>query len=339
VSDLERAETTARDGAGASRTGVGRLLVLMPVYNDWEAIGALIPEIDEEAGRWAAQVDLLIVDDGSTLVQPRLEPPKHGVNRIDVLRLTSNVGHQRAIAIGLAHATATLEFDAVLVMDGDGEDRPADVRLLLERFDRLGRRCVVFAERLKRSEGPVFTLFYGLYRLFHRLLTGTPVRVGNFSVIPRALLPGLVVRGSLWSHYAAAVLNARVPIDRVPIARGTRLVGRSRMDFVALVAHGLSAIAVFSDRVGVRLLSAACVALALVASVAVGMSVAHLAWRATIPVWSVWLVGAMGLVAMQITAAALLFVLVILMRRNGTEVLPARDYVYFVQSCTTAYRR
>src|SRR5262249_37876231 len=142
--------------------------------------------------------------------------------------------------------------------DGDGEDDPADVPRLVQRCREEGFEKIVFAERTRRSETLAFRAFYGLYKVVHVLLTGIRGRVGNFSVVPPARLESLVVVSELWNHYAAAAFKSRQPLCLVPTRRASRLQGRSRMNFVDLVAHGLSAISVFGETVGVRLLVLAC---------------------------------------------------------------------------------
>jgi hypothetical protein len=142
-------------------------------------------------------------------------------------------------------------------MDGDGEDSPTDIRRLIECYDSNGAKRVVFALRQRRSEGALFQVFYQIYRAIHWLLTGVSVRIGNFSLIPSSHLHRLVVVSDIWNHYAAGVVKARVPIAHVPTSRASRLTGRPKMNFTSLVVHGLSAISVFRDRLGVRLLVAA----------------------------------------------------------------------------------
>src|SRR4029450_2258887 len=117
-------------------------------------------------------------------------------------------------------------------MDGDGEDTPEDVVRLVQAATKDPRRPVVFAERRRRSESYLFHLFYAFYRYAHRLLTGIPVRVGNFSLLPDVQLSRLVVGSGLWGHYAAAGFKARLPRKTIPTTRGQRLAGRPRMGFI-----------------------------------------------------------------------------------------------------------
>jgi hypothetical protein len=215
-------------------------------------------------------------------------------------------------------------------MDGDGEDSPADIPRLFEALAREGHRKVVFAERTKRSESTLFRCFYHLYRWLHWLLTGIPVRVGNFSALPMGQLKRLVAVSDLWNHYAAAVFKARLPFVRVPTVRAARLAGRSRMNFVALVIHGLSAISVFSDRVGARLLIAASILFFGSAGTLAVLGVGKWALGWNPAAGLVFAAGLLLLLATQIFSLLAVFVFVTLGGREGSSFLPLRDYVYFI---------
>ena len=229
-----------------------RILVLIPVFNDWEAARHVVSALDQqvEAANWS----VLLLDDGSTDARPEdFTRGTQNLARVSVLRLRRNLGHQRSIAIGLTEASQ-LAPSAIVVMDGDGEDSPEHVPLLLERWRRQPGR-IVFAERRKRLESFAFRLMYHAYRLLHWLLTGISVRVGNFSVVPAAALPALSASPDLWNHYAAAVFRLRWPTATLPLDRGRRYAGQSKMNFAALWVHGLSAISVFADLAGARLMA------------------------------------------------------------------------------------
>jgi hypothetical protein len=295
------------------------VLILIPVFNDWAA-----------AGRDAR---VLLVDDGSS------EPPGADLGspaptrlrEIEILQLRRNVGHQRAIAIGLSHAEASIPCDAVVVMDGDGEDRPEDVPRLLAELEKNGGRAVVFAERLRRSEGPLFVTMYALYRWLHRLLTGERVRFGNFSAIPRTLVSRLVAMSDLWNHYAAAIIKSRVPYATIVTTRGLRYSGATKMNYVALVTHGLSAMSVFGDWIGVRLLASTAGAAALVFAAIVASIL--VSWTSgTWTPWMPYVLGFLVLLLAQALAVSLAFVFIILSGRDSSAFIPLRDYVYFVAS-------
>lgn len=312
-----------------SETRDDNLVILMPVYNDWGALSLLLPILDRELKDNRLKVNIILVDDGSTasvpenLARARFE----SIEVIEVLSLRRNLGHQRAIAVGLSYIEANQPQCSVVVMDSDGEDDPKDVPRLVHKCVANRGEKIVFAARTKRSEGWLFTLFYHLYRLIHFLLIGVRVRVGNFSIVPPNALKRLVAVSELWNHYAAAVHKAKLPMELIPSERGTRLEGPPRMDMVSLVVHGLSAMAVFGDRIGVRLL--------IVVSVGMGLTVAALAIVITvrlvtdlaIPGWATYVTGLLLVMLTQMLLVILVFVFVILAARNAANVLPTHDYV------------
>jgi hypothetical protein len=254
------------------------------------------------------------------------------IRQIRVLRLRRNLGHQRAIAVGLAYAEANLPCRAVVVMDSDGEDDPRDVPRLLQQCQAGQYQKIVFAERSKRSENWVFRVFYAVYQLLHRLLTGQRVRVGNFSVVPRPRLASLVAVAEIWNHYAAAVFKSRQPCCGIAARRATRLAGRSRMNFVSLVIHGLSAISVHADVVGVRLLIASLAGIVLAAAGLAAIVAIRLLTTLAIPGWATSAAGILAVVLLQLMLFSIVFCFMTLSNRQGTTVLPLRDYPYFVAS-------
>ena len=171
-------------------------------------------------------------------------------------------------------------------MDADGEDDPGDVPRLIQRCREEAFEKIVFAERTRRSESLAFRVFYGLYKTLHVMLTGIRVRVGNFSVIPRARLQSLVVVSEMWNHYAAAAFKSRQPLCLVPTRRADRLSGRSRMNFVDLVAHGLGAMSVYGEIIGVRLLVLACLLIFAALAGAAATVIVRLTTNLAIPGWA-----------------------------------------------------
>ncbi len=297
------------------------MLVLIPVFNDWEAARQVVSGLDCcAAGRhWS----ILLIDDGSTdLVPEGFTRGTRQLEQVCILRLRRNLGHQRAIAIGLTEA-AKFHPDAVVVMDGDGEDLPEHVIQLLDSWCAQPGR-IVFAERRKRMENFTFRLLYHSYRLLHLLLTGISVRVGNFSVVPAAALSALAASPDLWNHYAAAVFRLRWPSATVPLDRGRRYAGESKMNFAALCVHGLSAISVFADLAGARLMAMA--ALLLPVAFLVGFVWPVAAWGAI-----------MGAVLLCGQAAA--FLLQTVSARSQMNFLPVRDAGFFVASISQIYQR
>jgi hypothetical protein len=307
----------------------------MPVFNDWTAAGLLMRDIALVLQREELRAAIVVVNDGSSEPVPEDFAADAGDSLVDVrvVNLRRNLGHQRAIAIGLAFVHDEVRCPSVVVMDADGEDRPDDIPRLLTKMRERGEREIVFAQRTRRSEGIVFTFFYHLYRFLHRILTGISVQVGNFSVLPFDSVRTLVSMSDLWNHYAAAVFQSRMPFTMVPTARGRRVSGSSRMNLVSLTGHGLSAIAVFADRVGVRVLIGSLILLSVgVVAMVVGAAGVMSAGGAA-PV--VVLVGGVILfvLLLQTCAAACFFVLLVLFARAGFSFVPSRDYHPFILSC------
>lgn len=308
------------------------LLILLPNHNDWESLRLLFADLDATLSASGLTARVLVLDDGSTRPPDPDFPggPFTSLQTIDVLELRRNLGHQRAIAIGLAYAESHLPCQAVVLMDGDGEDAPADIPRLLDRCAQGGWREVVFAERMKRSESLLFVICYHTYRFVHLMLTGVKVRVGNFSVIPRCRLESLVVVSEMWNHYAASVFKSRQPLAMVPTARARRLRGRSTMNFVQLVVHGLSALSIFSDVIGVRLLVATLlVALVTVLGILAAIAI-RLGTSLAIPGWATALVGILSILLSQAIMFSAFLSFVVLSGRHSMSFVPLRDYALFV---------
>jgi glycosyltransferase involved in cell wall biosynthesis len=330
---MDSSAMTGIDGRPASPESAAlHLLVLIPVYNDWDAVGQLLRKMDVVLARHGLHPEVLLVDDASTSpVPPALVGGGYqAIQSVAVLNLRRNLGHQRAIAIGLAYVDAHTPCQAVLVMDGDGEDAPEDIPRLTKELQTTGGTRIIFAERTRRSEGWLFRLGYHCYRTLHFILTGVRVRVGNFSALPRPLLRRLTCVSELWNHYAAAVFKARIPHTSIPTRRAPRLRGRSKMDVVSLIVHGLSALSVYSEVIGVRMLIATGILAVMATSLLAVVVTIRLTTDLAIPGWASVLGGLILLLLLQLFTASLPFVFLILHGRGHPGFLPGRDYVHFV---------
>jgi hypothetical protein len=320
---------------------VNNNLILIPVFNDWESVALLIPQLDKNLAAASRCAELILVDDCSVARPDNLEiiDTLTAIRSIDVLRLARNLGHQRAIAIGLSYIALRRPCRAVVVMDGDGEDLTTDVPRLLDAFDESCGDNIVFAKRTRRSEGVLFTLFYRLYRVAHLLLTGIRVEVGNFSVVPYPVVKKLAVVSEMWNHYAAAVTHANIPRTLVPTVRGNRLAGRSTMNFVSLVAHGLSAMSVFADKIGVRLLATTGILmLVLFVTLIVAVFVRFFTDLA-VPGWTTVVLGFLTVLLVQTAILSMVFMFMIQMGRTGSSFIPAREYELFVDSVRRVWEK
>jgi len=308
------------------------LIIAMPVFEDWAAVLKLLEQFAEIRGRLPEKLHFILVDDGSVS-----GPPPElsaaicgGATTLEVLPLARNLGHQRAIAIALCYVYDTHQAEGIVVMDADGEDPPSAIPALLKQSYGRENDRVVFANRKRRSEGPLFAFFYHLYRFIHWCLTGVRVRVGNFSYLPQRFLHRLAVSSELWNHYAAAVFASKIPYVTVPVARARRLEGRSQMNFTGFVSHGLSAISVFSAVMGARVL----LALAALSFLAVVLLVVVVAVRIftthAIAGWATYSAGLLLVLIVQFLTMSAAFAFVVLGRRSDAKIIPIRDYRHFL---------
>ncbi len=306
--------------------------LLIPVFNDWEAVGKLLQNVDTVLRANELTAEVWIVDDSSKqpFALPPTLPEDSALRDVQILRLRRNLGHQRALAVGLSHLAQLTPALPVVVMDADGEDSPQDIPRLLSELETTGQTKVVFAERTLRSEGPVFRFFYQCYRLLHKLLVGHSIRFGNFSALPPELLHELVIASELWNHYAAAVLKTRLAYTTIPTHRAKRLMGESKMRFIDLVNHGMSALSVFSETVVARMLIVTGLG-ELIGATAFGAAVGgQFIWDYSLPL-SVILTAVIGLCfctgSLIITV---LFALHFLQARVNANFIPALGYQNFV---------
>ncbi len=313
----------------------------MPVFNDWEAARFLVEQIDSVFGQHALTAEIFLIDDGSLEPVPDQFPatPPQNIQQIQTVELRTNLGHQRALCVGLVYLQRSGITTPVVVMDSDGEDAPADIPRLLEKFVAEGNRKVIFAARRLRAEGFVFKFFYKLYRTIHRVVVGFDPRFGNFSVLPATVLERLVVTSDLWNHYAATVVKMKIPYSTVPIDRSKRFAGESRMGFVGLVIHGLSAMSVFGDTVGVRLLISCGVLGVLTAILIVAAIVIRAATNLGIPGWATYVTGLLLLLLSELVVLSLIFIFVALYSRGQSSFAPIRDCPIYISKVRTVFSR
>lgn len=308
-----------------------RVIILMPVYRDWEWASVVCEALDEKLRTLPhVRARVLLVDDGSPDGIAGWRPfERRALEQMDALRLKRNIGHQRAICAGLCYVQQHLPCDAFLVMDADGEDRVEDAARLIE-LAMSQRTAVFFAERRKRFEGIVFKIGYHLYRAVHWILTGVPVRVGNFSIGPYPALTRLTCMSELWNHYAGAVFKSQVAFQCIPTNRGLRIGGRSHMNLTSLVAHGISGIATFSETVATRILISTVGVLVLLV-VVFGCYFGRSLWfTGTVPGWAAYTSSLLFVLFVQMLWIAFSLVFLLISNRTTMGFVPIRDYPVFV---------
>lgn len=288
-----------------------RIAILLPVYNDWDCLPRLLTEIDAAlTGDLGATV--IIVNDGGVAAANGASFLKGyaRIGEIRIVELVRNVGSQVALSIGLSLIRDQVPCDCVVVMDADGQDRPAHIRDLVAAH-RVNPTHLVTAERNGRAEGLLFRACYRIYRFVFSALTGRPIGFGNFSLIPREHLPRLCGMAELPFHFAACLLKSRLPISRVPCYRDPRYDGVSSQSFVSLVIHAINALSVFSEVVLVRI--------SLGAAIMIGLCIAAILVITAIRLASnVWIMGyattAIGLLTLAMGQALVLSLVGIFVR-------------------------
>jgi glycosyltransferase involved in cell wall biosynthesis len=298
-----------------------QIVVVTPVYNDWLSLSILAEKLACLPG---LNCHILAVDDGSSSL-----PLKPLPRSVQTIHLARNLGHQRAIAVGLAVAHASQPPGPVVVMDCDGEDRPEDIPLLLAEYD-LQPGQVVFARRAKRSEGGLFRLFYALFKVIFQILTGRSISFGNFCIIPPASLRRIVYMQEIWNHFAAGVMRSGLLWRTIPTTRGRRYAGHSHMNLVSLVLHGLSAISVYIEVVYVRLLFGALFIMGLDLLAFLILLYIRFFTLLAIPGWATSV--AIGLTVIMVQAVIFLALLsfFVLSYRSAKMFIPIIDYKDFV---------
>lgn len=232
-----------------------QIAIITPVYNDWECLRQLCIRLNSLAERNDYNLRIIAINDGSSIPMPDdvcAEGTLPCVQSVEVVELQCNLGHQRAIAVGLTEAARRNDQDMVIIMDSDGEDNPDDIAGLIE-LHKKNPNSIVMAQRAKRSEGMPFVMFYWIYKRLFQLLTGYAISFGNFSLVPSGFIHNLIHSPSLWSSLSATILRSRIPLVLYPTIRSQRFSGTSKMNFTALVLHGLQTISVFGETVMIRL--------------------------------------------------------------------------------------
>jgi polyisoprenyl-phosphate glycosyltransferase len=307
-----------------------RLTVLVTVFNDWAAFEMLLDELAAQAFPDNLDVDVVAVDDASRENHDR----KRAVLAssplpLTILTLARNVGNQRAIAIGLSHIVTKTTCNFLVVMDGDGEDRPSDVPTLVKTLLD-NPNALVTAQRQSRSEVLMYKVCYIFFKTLFRSLTGTIMNFGNFSAMSFNSAEQLCSMHELLLSYPATMLSSRIPMCRVPIDRGNRYMGRSGITYLGLAVHGLSSIAVFSDRVLARML-VACAGIFGVGFLAIVAAVIAKVVGLATPGWATTVVGFTLAVLIESAVAILSGVLIVLNSRQAQSALPPQFADRFIR--------
>tara|TARA_B100001245_G_scaffold7986_1_gene5526 strand:- start:306 stop:1193 length:888 start_codon:yes stop_codon:yes gene_type:complete len=228
-----------------------KFIILIPLFNDWKSVSRLLNEIDLEVKNWDVDVSIVIVNDASTEKRSGLEFNFKKIKAVKILNMKKNTVHQRCIATGLKYICKNEDFERVIIMDADGEDRPEELNTFFEKAKE-HINMTITGNRFKRSEGIIFKILYEVHKLLTLIFTGKLIKFGNFSCLPKNHAEQLIQKPYLWNSYSSSVVKAIKDRTFIPSIRGLRYVLPSKMNFTALIFHSLAIISVFRSLVIMR---------------------------------------------------------------------------------------
>ena len=228
-----------------------KIKILIPIYNDWQSVFKLLENINSEISGLEHEFSAIIVNDASTESRPEINLNLDNLNSIKIINMKENQGHARCNAAGLKHIFENEEFDYVIPMDGDGEDRPEEIKQLIDNLNYHPDKPIV-GERIKRSESIFFKFCYFAHKIITSTFTGQSIKYGNYTCLPKSIVEKMINEKATWSSFSGAL--AKITKDRAIISseRGTRYFGPSKMSFKNLIIHSLSIISVFRTNVLIR---------------------------------------------------------------------------------------
>jgi hypothetical protein len=228
-----------------------KIKILIPNYNDWQSVFKLLENIDLVIAGLKEEVSVLIVNDASTEQRPEISLNLNNLKSIQAINMKENRGHARCNAAGLKYINEREDVDYVIPMDGDGEDRPEEIRPLIEKAKEYPD-TVITANRIKRSEGLLFKFCYLIHKYLTFVFTGQSIKFGNYTCLTKSAVDKMSKEAATWSSFSGSL--SKVVKDRrsVPSIRGVRYFGPSKMSFINLLKHSLSIIAVYKFTVLIR---------------------------------------------------------------------------------------
>jgi len=303
------------------------LVIVTPYYEDWEAVKYFFDDLAKHFINADMQIELIVVDDGSIHKPMSLRLLEDSGISGEIIYLKRNLGHQRAIAVGLCYAETHYSSSNVVVMDSDGEDRPESVLTLVKQLNGVGDCDAIVATRKSRVESWRFQFFYFWYKWFFLLATGRSISFGNFMILKPSAVKRLVAMQELWIHLAGTILLSKLRLGICPIDRGSRYAGKSKMNFVALVLHGFKGLMVFAEDVFVRV-GIFCAAIAVISLLLMPIPLALKFMGMATPGWASVLIGVFLLIFIQTGTLTLLTLLLTGLTKGGG--VPEFSYEIFV---------
>ena len=221
-----------------------KIKILIPIYNDWQSVSKLIDEINYLSIDSKFKISVIIVNDASNHDRQNDDKNYENLESIKIINMKINQGHARCIATGLKYIFEKEDFDYVIPMDGDGEDRPEEIKELINQIENSNNQPIV-GERIKRSESLIFKICYQLHKLITLTFTGKSIKFGNFTCLPKSTVEKLINDKATWNSFSGSLTKVENNLISIPSSRGTRYFGPSKMSFYNLIKHSLSIISVF----------------------------------------------------------------------------------------------
>ena len=228
-----------------------KIIILIPLFKDLKSVSILLNKIDLQVNNWNSEISILIVNDASTEKRSGLEFNFKKIKLVKILNMKKNTVHQRCIAAGLKYICKNEDFDRVIIMDADGEDRPEELNDFFNKAQE-NPTMTITGNRFKRSEGVIFKVLYEVHKLLTLIFAGKLIKFGNFSSLPKIHVEQLIKKSYLWNSYSSSIVKTINDRTFIPSIRGLRYVLPSKMNFTALIFHSLSIISVFRNRVIIR---------------------------------------------------------------------------------------
>jgi polyisoprenyl-phosphate glycosyltransferase len=221
-----------------------KIKILVPIYNDWQSASKLIDEINNLSIDPEFEVSIIIVNDASNHDREEDEKILNNIRSIKILNMKINQGHARCIATGLKYIYEKEDFDYVIPMDGDGEDRPEEIIEFLNQIKNSNKKPLI-GERIKRSENLIFKTCYQIHKLITLTFTGKSIKFGNYTCLPKLTVEKMINEKATWNSFSGALIKVENDLISIPSIRGNRYFGPSKMSFYNLIKHSLSIISVF----------------------------------------------------------------------------------------------
>ena len=225
--------------------------ILIPVFNDWKSVEKLLENINHYVKNLAHEISVIIVNDASNHDRENQEKNLENIHSVKILNMKINQGHARCIATGLKYIYEKEDFDYIIPMDGDGEDRPEEILEFINQVKESKDKIIV-GERIKRSENLLFKIFYQLHKLITLTFTGKSIKYGNFTCLPKTTIKKMINEKATWNSFSGSLKKVENNFISIPSIRGTRYFGPSKMSFLSLLKHSLSIISVFKKNFLIR---------------------------------------------------------------------------------------